>query len=384
MGTSTTVSRMELHRLVWTVPGVHLAARFGLSDTGLAKICRKLDIPRPSPGWWARKAAGRRADITPLAARRPGTPEQITIRPTPDTANRLRDSIRDEAGCIGTIAVPERLNRPHPLIAGWRAERRERQTEARRERDSWRRRHFAVPGFTPAERRRHRVLHALFRALEQRGAAIGENDRGRLTATLQGEAISFELREKLRQVTRPLTEEEQRWETWNRSGVRTELAPTGCLQFTISAWTEEPVRKNWLENDRRSIDALLPEIVATFVVLAPVLAERTRQREEAAEKWAEERRRAEEERQRRLDDDNRWRRFLEISGNWKQAALAREFIAALRSGDLNSNVLIAGRNVSEWIDWAESRVRAMDPTEQDTESIFADIGELHAWARPGS
>ncbi len=36
-----------------------LAAEFGISDTGLAKLCARHEIPVPGQGWWARKVAGR-------------------------------------------------------------------------------------------------------------------------------------------------------------------------------------------------------------------------------------------------------------------------------------------------------------------------------------
>lgn len=377
------LTREELHQLVWKFPGTHLAKRFGVSDVALAKICRKLDVPRPPPGWWARKAAGRKVRIAPLPTRRPDIPVQIRITPTPETTDGLRDHIQAEAERLGTIAVPDRLARPHPLIAGWLRDRRERQQRARLEQEPWRRSLYSVPNWTGTDRRRHRVLHALFRALEGRGATIAEDDRGRLNATIGGEAIAFELRGKLRQVTRPLTADEKRWETWNRSAVRRELEPTGFLQFTIWAWTEESVRKNWLESGTRPINSMLPEIVATFAVLAPVLAERTRQREEAARRWEEERRRAEEERQRRREDDNRWRRFLEIAGAWKRAALAREFIAALRAGDVGANELIEGRSVAEWIVWAEERAAAMDPMGKGPDQLFDDVGSVRAWTYLG-
>ena len=379
MGMTELLTREELHRLVWESPGTHLAKRFGISDVALAKICRRLDVPRPPPGWWARKAAGRKVKIVPLPAAGPGIPDRIQIVPTPKTTDVLRERIREEAARVGPIIVPDRLTRPHVLISGWIRDRRERQERARRERESWRRSLYAVPDWTAAERRRHRVLQALFRGLERNGAEIRQDDRGRLTAVLEGEAIAFELREKLRQVKRPLTDREKRFETWNRSGFRIELEPTGVFQVTISAWTEEPVRKHWLESDWRPIDAMLPEIVATFVVLAPVLAERTRQREEAARRREEERRRVEEERQKQREDDNRWRRFLEIAGDWKQAALAREFIAALRSGDVGANEIIEGRSVAEWIAWAEERAAALDPTGGETRLLFADVSEVRAW-----
>ena len=375
----TLLTREELHRLVWSEPGTHLAKRFGLSDTGLAKICRRHDVPRPPPGWWAKQVAGLAVEVAPLPDLAPGVRGTISITPTPESSGGLREAISAAASRISVIAVPERLTRPHPLIAGWRAERRERQEEARRERDPWRRSLYRVADFTDTDRRRHRILHALFRALEREGASTGDHDRGRLTVTLDGEAIAFELREKLRQCSRPLTVDERRWETWNRGGVKKELEPTGFMQFTISAWTDQPVRKQWLEGDGRPIDAMLPEIVATFVVLAPVLAERTRQRELAAQRWAEQQRLAEEERQQRREDDNRWRRFREIARDWKQAALAREFIAALRASGPRPNELIEGRSVAEWIDWAEARAAAMDPAGHGSEKLFADVGAVRAW-----
>lgn len=191
----------------------------------------------------------------------------------------------------------------------------------------------------------------------------------------------FELREKLRQVTRPLTAEEKRWETWNKTGVRRELEPTGFLQFTISAWTEERVRKTWLETDSRPIDNVLSEIVATLLVLAPVLSERSRQREEEAKRQAEEQRCAEEQRRRRREDDNRWRRFLEIAGDWKRASLVREFIAALRQGGMSDSKEIEGRSAAEWLEWAEAKASASDPAGQGIALIFENIARVHAWTR---
>lgn len=235
MKESVTITREELHQLVWMEPGTRLAKQFGLSDTGLAKICRKLDVPRPPPGWWAKQAAGRAVEVAPLPDLAPGVSGTISITPTPESSGELREAISTAADRIGAIVVPERLTRAHPLIAGWRAERREQQAEAWRERDPWRRSLCRVADFTDTDRRRHRILHALFRSIEREGALIAADDHGRLTATLKGEAIAFELREKLRQVSRPLTDDERRWGTWSSSGVKKELEPTGFMQFIISA-----------------------------------------------------------------------------------------------------------------------------------------------------
>ena len=46
--------REELYKLVWERRVVEVAARFGVSDVGLSKICRRAMIPIPNRGHWAR------------------------------------------------------------------------------------------------------------------------------------------------------------------------------------------------------------------------------------------------------------------------------------------------------------------------------------------
>jgi hypothetical protein len=42
-----TLTREELYALVWELPMIRLGERFGISGTGLAKICKRLSIPYP-------------------------------------------------------------------------------------------------------------------------------------------------------------------------------------------------------------------------------------------------------------------------------------------------------------------------------------------------
>lgn len=60
------VERQKLYEQVWTVPGTILAAQYGVSDVGLAKICRRHGIPRPPRGYWARRQAGQSVKPKPL------------------------------------------------------------------------------------------------------------------------------------------------------------------------------------------------------------------------------------------------------------------------------------------------------------------------------
>jgi len=51
--------RDKIYQEIWAEPIQHVAKRYKLSDVGLAKVCRKLNIPRPGRGYSAIKAAGK-------------------------------------------------------------------------------------------------------------------------------------------------------------------------------------------------------------------------------------------------------------------------------------------------------------------------------------
>ncbi len=51
-------TRVELYEKVWSKSMSSLAKEWGISDVGLAKICKPYNIPRPDLGYQARKQAG--------------------------------------------------------------------------------------------------------------------------------------------------------------------------------------------------------------------------------------------------------------------------------------------------------------------------------------
>jgi hypothetical protein len=73
-----TLTRQSLYELVWSKPMSTLANDFGISDVGLAKRCRAVDVPIPYRGYWARKAAGQEPPKLPLPKYRTRTPAPTT------------------------------------------------------------------------------------------------------------------------------------------------------------------------------------------------------------------------------------------------------------------------------------------------------------------
>jgi ankyrin repeat protein len=60
-----TYSREKLFEEVWIEPTQKVAARYGISDVALTKVCRQLQIPKPPRGYWAKLAARRRVPRRP-------------------------------------------------------------------------------------------------------------------------------------------------------------------------------------------------------------------------------------------------------------------------------------------------------------------------------
>lgn len=112
-----TVTREKLYEEIWKTPGRLLADRYGVSDVAIAKICRKMNVPRPYRGYWSWGEAGQSPKRTQL----PGAKSDTVL---------VHEFSRRDSGPIGAlggepkrkavfrkpITVPERLSNPHPLI----------------------------------------------------------------------------------------------------------------------------------------------------------------------------------------------------------------------------------------------------------------------------
>jgi hypothetical protein len=49
------ITRQDLYAQVWSTPMRALATQYGITGTGLAKICARLDVPCPPRGYGRRR-----------------------------------------------------------------------------------------------------------------------------------------------------------------------------------------------------------------------------------------------------------------------------------------------------------------------------------------
>lgn len=78
-GCKIRLDRTILFERVWSTPISKLAEEWGLSGPGLAKACRRLKIPVPPRGYWAKVAAGKKVRRAQLPKLPPGEAEEIVI-----------------------------------------------------------------------------------------------------------------------------------------------------------------------------------------------------------------------------------------------------------------------------------------------------------------
>lgn len=73
------LSREELYERVWGEPVATLAERWGISDRGLAKACRRAEVPVPPRDYWAKVHAGKRPRRTRLPKLKSGGLRRVII-----------------------------------------------------------------------------------------------------------------------------------------------------------------------------------------------------------------------------------------------------------------------------------------------------------------
>ena len=369
------ISRLELYELVSKSPLSKVAPSLGISATTLAEICRKHNVPYPGSGYWTRKSLGQTVMLDSLP---PDSEEQpIDIEPskprllpaegrTTDAIVEAAKSTEPTAPAIVVPIVKERPIKPHPIIAKWIADRERRRREATASRDPWRIKMAPAP-LSDIDRRRHTLLDALFRSLEDKGAKISEAEKGLLRVTIDGEKIDFQIREKNRQVK--VSPEDRR-----NSYLSQELVGTGKLVFAIRTYLRGPHNEEWRETSNSALESQLPKIVDRLFEGARILKAWHVEQEQEQERWRQEAaRRAERERLAKQEQRRR-EKLGELARNWLTASRIRDFLAAIKSKSFPSEKEVHGKSLAEWMAWAEAAADALDATQDGAEGLFSIIG----------
>jgi hypothetical protein len=373
------LTRQELYEKMWSRPAIALAEEFGISGRGLGKICSRFEIPVPPRGYWARLAAGKHVTRAPLPTAKADHPSEIWIQPSPESpAAALPEQVKEELTAVlqnrDQIQVPETLRSPHPIVERWLEQKRER-----RKVDQLSRRRSEFP-LDATERRKLRILSAIFSEIEKFGHAVKETS-DEVYFEIGAQRLDYKVSEHYKQVKIQLSDEERR-RSWNPAiATRTDLEATGELCFEITTYISEPIRKRWRDGKRKKLEEQLGDLIAGLIKAAAIRKEWERIRaEEERQRQELERQRIEQERLRRIDTA-RWRHISELAMASRQASIVRTFLDDLEERAKKT----AGEHelpaeVRDWFSWARNRADAADPVFRAADNLIAENSSLHEWS----
>lgn len=111
------LTRESMYALVWSEPMLKVAARYGVSSSYMARVCKLMNVPRPERGYWAMLAAGKKLLIPLLPDLRPG--DQMTWSRGGNDDNVERPLPRPPSGVRKRKITPKKvLPSEHPLVYG--------------------------------------------------------------------------------------------------------------------------------------------------------------------------------------------------------------------------------------------------------------------------
>lgn len=361
--------REELYQRVWEQPMLKVAEEYGVSAVALGKTCRKLSVPVPGRGHWAKLAHGRvgskkpplpKLEKVPVIYRSRVEPKRPAISnqndPELSAINQLLSSSALCPPLLEVSARPPALIRYTASLLRSRSRKDEHGILLPREPSG-----LDVKVTEGTLERALQVMTKVLIVLERQGQSVGVSEQGRTAAIINGEHVSFGIEEPIKKVVTQKPRVPNPTDRWDYDEI-VAYQPSGKLVFVIhaSTWGDFEQRTKWSDAKIQRVEALIPEFVAGLMRTAVVLR---RQEEARKQREADERRRAQEANQLRQDvqeEEKKLEQFNKWVENWEGAERLRRFIAAY-SEKTRSRSAEKQPEYQAWIAWATRQADRLDP-----------------------
>lgn len=380
-----TLTRKQLYDQVWSKPMTKLARDYGLSDVGLAKVCKRHDIPRPPPGYWAKKRVGKNPRKSPLP--RPDEEGSINLREASEAekaaAERAASVPKHEAPAGPLVTIAETLRGAHRLVS-----EANEQLQGAKVDDSGL---LVTPdGLSlnirvsrTSQRRALLILDAILKNCEQRGYQTSAGPK----IQIQGQELTFSITEH----TEIVREEEPEPDLSGRysfhyNRFRQNRKPSGkfTLQIDHVGYLPVQTRHAWRDTEKHRVEDRLNQCVAALISIAEQKKqhqeeeERRRKAEnEAQKKRQEEAERRAERRKLQKSEQAKVDSLVASAKNWQVSQNLRAFIDARRQQHIAAHGEVAtDSEFSRWMEWATQQANRLDPLTASPPSILDEnLGE---------
>jgi hypothetical protein len=357
-------NRETLYEQIWTTPLRTVAKEYGLSDVGLAKICRKLRIPRPGLGYWRRKECGFKVSRPPLPV---VTEELKLVSHIPDAPPPKQNQDSDPP--LPPLKPARPTQTVHPLVKETgRAFSSKRADQFGRVRPSdWRLPRLDLRVTADGLDRALKFMDSLIRLLEANNMTVSVGSGHEPAATIidvDGEQIKAVLKEYVHGRRRELTPDERRNHERFPSVYKQDTAlvyeSTNRFEFEITA------HRHWTDSKRYTIEQFLEQIANGFRAAAQSV-KRVRANREA--QW----RREQEEARQLREEQARIDRLKKSVSEWHEAQRIRAYLASVRQkAEIQEGGITKDSPVAQFLSWAERHADSLDDSGSPLESDGSD------------
>jgi hypothetical protein len=349
---NTILTRQELYDLVWENPLSKLAKKYNLSDNGLRKVCKKLDIPLPKNGHWQKIQYNKKVSKEKLPVN--NTVETSITLKFRDNSETIIDGEGNELNHLtkelqtvlkDTIVFPEKLTRPHQLIIDAKNDLKTKEPSYQHNIIGLLNTSSGILNITVAPQSVKRALlfmDVFIKALQKRGHKITVKEGTKIV--IDNMEMGIGLRERLkRKIVKG---------TYYDS---TELYPSNILSLSLYVYPA----KDWTDTNTSKLEDKIPNIIAKLELQAIEEKRKAIERE----LWH-----IEYERKQKIEEDFKARRNIELSKTTKlfsdaekfdKATIYRNFIEATEQKAIKENNLTD--ELKNWIKWANEKADWFDP-----------------------
>ena len=356
MSDEVCITREELYEKVWSTPMMQLAKEYGMSDVGLAKICKKLEVPRPARGYWQKLDAGQKPKQTKLPALSKYGQDRAYIRP-----DKYRTYLPKIGSSTTKIELPEQLTNPHSLIEVTQHALQKGKPDEEGIIKTRTKQVLAIhvsPGMVD---RALLIMDTILKGAEKRDYFIALEKQATgycTTVTVEGKVIKISLSEIIRTIEhQPTDAEERRYQSQPWRIPRHDYIATGKLSLRIDNAENLGVRQRWNDAKVQRIDNCLGDFIDGLVAAARAMeAERIREEERHREWEQEEKVRKQRLREKRIED-KKIAKIEDEAEKWHRAEKIRAYITAMSQRE----DMMANLQIKAWVEWCGLYADYLDP-----------------------
>lgn len=369
------IYRNELYERVWKLPVSKLAAKYNLSDVGLAKICKKLNVPRPPRDYWTKLQFGKNVTRTSLPASDPNKPDVYEICIMPEKKEVFRKSDLENENVllrkksIKLVNVSKYLISPHPLVKTTKQILLNQKADDYGILRLWNKKGLDIRVSPGSVNRALHIMDAIIKLFESNGnmVAVDEMETRSHSSTyveIRGEKIPFYIKEKIQRINHIPTEEEiKKQKKWVYYKPRCwDYIPTGKLTLKIDVWEDSRTRKRWSDTESKRVEDQIGDFLEGTIVVSNILRIKRKKQEEERAEQEKKRKIEQEEEERRRADLERLRNLEMEAARWAKSQQLRKYIKAIEKIAVHSKCPEdLKEKIGKWAKWAREHADRIDP-----------------------